>query len=294
MVGQLLHRWLTHCEGFYRKDGEQTSEVGVCRAAARFVRELYIGHLANEFRPSHLRAVRGTMIDAGLARSTINALVRRVRACWRWGVGQELIPETVYRALGTVEALTAGRSAARETADVQPVAIEIVEATLPHLSPTVATMVRVQLWGAMRPQDVCGLTPGEVDRSALPWAYRPGRHKTQHRGKTRVICLGPKAREALTPWLEACTSPEAWVFRTTRGNQWTKDTYWQSLRAGCKKAGVERWNPHRLRHSMATAIRAKYGAEAAQVALGVSSLAVAEIYAERDAVLAARVIEDLG
>jgi integrase len=54
------------------------------------------------------------------------------------------------------------------------------------------------------------------------------------------------------------------------------------------------WAPNRLRHSAGTEIRAKYGAEAAQVILGHSHLNVTEIYAERDLKRAAEIMFEVG
>jgi integrase len=54
------------------------------------------------------------------------------------------------------------------------------------------------------------------------------------------------------------------------------------------------WSPNQLRHTAGTAIRKRFGAEAAQTVLGHSHLTVTEIYAERDLEKAAEVIRQLG
>ena len=82
-----------------------------------------------------------------------------------WATSEELIPHDVFRALGTVAGLEKGRSAAREKPTVGLVADEIVDRTLPLLSPTVATMVRVQRLTGMRPQEIVLMRPGDIDRS---------------------------------------------------------------------------------------------------------------------------------
>jgi len=56
-----------------------------------------------------------------------------------------MIPGKVYADLSTVDALRAGKGNARETAPVEPVAEEIIEATLPCLPPPVAALVKLQL-----------------------------------------------------------------------------------------------------------------------------------------------------
>ena len=50
-----------------------------------------------------LRAVREEMVRAGLARTTINARVHKIRRVFKWASGVELVPVAVYQALLTVE-----------------------------------------------------------------------------------------------------------------------------------------------------------------------------------------------
>jgi integrase len=54
------------------------------------------------------------------------------------------------------------------------------------------------------------------------------------------------------------------------------------------------WAPNQLRHSRATAIRERYGIEAAQTVLGHADPKVTEIYAERDFEMAARIMSEIG
>jgi integrase len=57
---------------------------------------------------------------------------------------------------------------------------------------------------------------------------------------------------------------------------------------------VSHWHPHQLRHAAGTKIRASFGLEGAQVALGHKHVRVTETYAERDQSLGRRVAEQLG
>jgi integrase len=79
--------------------------------------------------------------------------------------------------------------------------LAVVEATLPHLPPVTADMVRFQLLTGARPGEVCSLTPGAVDRSGDVWEYRVEGHKTEHHGRTRVVYIGPEAQAVLRPYL---------------------------------------------------------------------------------------------
>jgi len=57
---------------------------------------------------------------------------------------------------------------------------------------------------------------------------------------------------------------------------------------------VPRWNTHQLRHSAATRVRREFGIEAARIVLGHRHIGVTEVYAERDATVAATVAAKIG
>jgi integrase len=57
---------------------------------------------------------------------------------------------------------------------------------------------------------------------------------------------------------------------------------------------AHRWHPHALRHSAGTAIRRRYGLEAAQACLGHSELGATQVYAERNLDAAREVMREIG
>ena len=139
-------------------------------------------------------------------------------------------------------------------------------------------------------------------------------HKTQHRGKTRVVFLGPRAQDVIGDFLK--TDTQAYLFsprdvvdelnarrrvnrespmtpsqskrsRKTKpkrqaGERYAKDSYRVAIQRGCDKAEIPRWTPHQLRHNAATWIRREADIDTARTVLGHSPLDVTEIYAERD------------
>jgi integrase len=141
------------------------------------------------------------MIAAGLCRSTINQHIGRVRRMFRWAVAEELLPVTTYQALAAVPGLQRGRCAAKEPRPVRPVADEVVEATLPHVSSTVATMVRFQKLTGCRPGEVCIIRPCDIVTSVKVWRYVPESHKTEHHDRERIIFIGPRAQDVIRPYL---------------------------------------------------------------------------------------------
>ena len=78
------------------------------------------------------------------------------------------------------------------------------------------------------------------------------------------------------------------------GRAYTNESYGHAVRKAAQKSGVPHWHPNQLRHTFATEVRRTHGLEAAQAALGHSKADVTQIYAERDAALAAKVAADIG
>jgi integrase len=201
-VNELILAFWRHAEQHYRRDdGTATNELGEFRYSLRPLRELYGAAPAAEFSPLKLKAVRQRMIDAGLCRGLINKRVGRVVRMFKWAVSEEIIPEPTYRALTTVRGLEKGRTEARETEPVQPVADADVDAVLPFVLPPVAAMIQLQRLTGARPGEVCLMRACDLDMAGEIWLYRPRRHKTQHRGKARLITLGPRAQAVLRPFL---------------------------------------------------------------------------------------------
>ncbi|MFO0947709.1 MAG: site-specific integrase [Planctomycetota bacterium] len=204
-VTELIDHYRKHVSGYYIKDGVQTSEVDNIRQAVRPLRETFGDVYVSDFGPKLLKAVRERMIEAGRSRPTINRDIKRIRAMFKWGVAEELVSPMVLHGLQAVAALTRGRTVAREPEPVEPVPIEIVEATLPYLAPPLAAMVRLQLLTGARPGEITILRPEDITLADGVMVYRPASHKTQHRGKERRIFLGPQAQEILRPYLDRGT-----------------------------------------------------------------------------------------
>lgn len=200
-VSELVAHYWQHATNYYRKNGLPTPEVACIRAALRPLLRLYENELATKFGPLALQAVRDTMIEAGWTRGTVNKQVDRIRRMFRWGVSRQLVSESVYNSLTTVDGLRKGRCLVRESPPVRPVADATIEATLTHLTRTVADMVRFQRFTGCRPAELCIMRPCDIDRTGDVWTYRPESHKTDHLEKQRVVLIGPQAQAILLRYL---------------------------------------------------------------------------------------------
>ncbi len=208
----LAAEFLRHAKNHYvRKDGRPTGELENVRQAVRPLVAIYGDTFVRGFGPRQLATVRDSMLRGyvdrqgkeakPLARSSINGRIGRLKRIFKWGVSHELVPAEVYMAISTLAGLQRGRTEARETTPVGPADERDVDAALPFMPPIVADMARLQRLTGCRPGEIRILRPGDVDRSGQPWVYRPQWHKTEHRGHTRLIYLGPQAQQILSPYL---------------------------------------------------------------------------------------------
>ena len=263
-----------------------------------------------------------------LSRQYINKTIRRIVRMFKWAASREYVPSKIWHDLRSVEGLKKGRCGARETRKIKPVPDSDLEAILPMLSPPVAAMVNLQRATGMRPGEVVQMRPCDVTRRTDGlWAYRPPRWKTEHHNDDteRVIFLGPRTQEVLAPWLERdaespCFSPceaVAWLQDQKRmkrktpvqpsqrdrskkkpkrqpGNQYSEESYRQAIHYACDRAGVPKWSPNQIRHSVGTIVREKFGLESAQVVLGHARADVTETYAEANRQKAAEIAKQIG
>jgi len=291
-VAEVCIQYLRWAEGYYVKDGKPTTEMSNVKRAIKTLREAYASLPAAEFSPLKLKTVRQRFIDGGLCRTDCNRFTGIVARIFRYAVENELVPGDVSHALEAVKSLAKGRCDAPETDPVLPVDQDTIDATLPFLTPQYRAMVKIQLLLACRPGELVTMRPREIDKSQAVWIYRPRLHKTMHKGKDRIIPIGPRARLLLAPWLP--DDPDQFVFRNNRGHAIAVGAYNHMIDRACKLAGVEPWSPNRLRHSGATRIRQQASLDAAQVILGHSSVHMTETYAERNLDAALKIAQECG
>jgi integrase len=146
------------------------------------------------------------------------------------------------------------------------------------------------------------MRPKDIDRSGDVWRYVPAEHKMEHKDRGRIIYIGPQAQEILKPYLFGDDLPCFRSPKSPRGfNSRSYHDRIQSAVARANKARIAQgleplppWAPNQLRHNAGTAVRQRFGLEAAQVVLGHSKADVTQVYAERDQRLAVEVALRIG
>jgi integrase len=241
-VLELLDAYLPYAEGYYVKDGKPTTQVTIIKAAFRILLALYESLPASEFGPKKLAIVRDAMIAKKWCRTTVIKHLSAIKAAFQWGTEQELVGGDVYHALLAVKGLRKNRSAARETEEVQPVEQEVVDATLPYLSPTLQAMAQVQLLTGMRPGEVCMLRGMDIKMQGDVWVYEPMTHKNAHHNQKRLICIGPRAQAILKPMIR---NPQSFIFKSDESDRYTQASYRRAITRACERALV--YPPHLAR-----------------------------------------------
>jgi integrase len=217
MVVEVVDRFWTYAQSYYvYADGTPTSEQDTIRQAIRPLNLMYGRTPAAEFGPLALKGLRAQMTKPsvvenaktgkveqrrGWSRSFTNKQISRIKHVFQWAVGEQLIPPSVHHALMAVEGLRRGRSDARETEPVKPVAEAHIDAVLPFVSKQVGAMIELQQVTGARGGELFIMRPCDIEIAGPVWVYRPSQHKTLHHGHTREIRLGRRAQKIIEPFL---------------------------------------------------------------------------------------------
>lgn len=298
-VSKLCTLYLEHAKIYYRKpSGRQTSEYALLEHATEPLLAVAGDLDVQDVTGKTLAAAREWILHnrPDNCRRTVNAKVSRMIRIFRWGGDpeREYVPELVVARLMTLRPLPYGRSTARETPPRTAVPDDQLDQILAylkiaprghHLTPQQrearvrsSTMIELQLETGMRPGELCSMRVEDIDRDGPmgTWLYHPAEHKTQHRGKVRVIPIFPEAQHLLTRWLTVKGIKSGPIFDVRR------DSYTRMVARTCERAGLPHWSPHQLRHAAAVRARRQAGLEAAQALLGHASTRTTEVYAPSD------------
>ena len=264
---------------------------------------------ADTFGPKKLRELRDKWTQR-YDRRYCNRLASAVRRIFRYAVSEELVSESAWTRLKSLDPLREG-DAPIERAERECVALEHVQATLKHLHSILADVVTLQLHLALRPSEVLSIKPCEIDRSGAIWVYHPTYHKTKSRGHRRVIVLDGFAQRIVDKYLER--PADAYLFspkeavstirskakaeRVARGGSGSRkkprqkqtrlpgDRYYpreyaKAIQRAATKAGVPQWSPYQLRHTGITLMAEKAGVDNVQALAGHSKRAMTIHYSK--------------
>ena len=229
-VGVIVDRYIAYARDYYkaRPIGENdkkkfASQYHKVAKALSYPFRLYKQLPAEEFGPLCLEACRELMIDDELTRKYINKLVGCIQRAWKWASSKQLVTANCYSWLLTVDHLKKTRTKAKEGRGTPPtVPWEIIQQTIDHCPRTIGAMIQVQYHCCMRPEEVCIIRKGNIDRDpnvkGIPagmWAFYPGIFKGDHLENTiiqEIIPIGPKTRAVIEPFMNEAKFDTDYLF----------------------------------------------------------------------------------
>lgn len=308
-IAEAVVRFLRFAQEYYRNSREYTEFCRACRPLVDLFGDMHV----SEFSVQEFKSYRQSWISKGSARTYVNKQCQRIVAVIKWWVSEKIVAPTLVIEVKSLAPLRRGRCDCPETEPVKPVDDATIEKTIPHLSPVVADMVRLQSLIGCRPGELVKLNPAMVDTSNAVWIIKLDEHKNSWRGHDRLIYVGPKGQAILKPYLDRpkdafCFSPAESVEQRLQarsskritamscgncrgsnrkqapkrkpGASFTTGSYGRAIAYACTKANLPVWSPNQLRHAVATKLRDAENIESASLILGHKHLPTTEIYAE--------------
>ena len=227
---------------------------------------------------------------------------RDILAMVSWAVTRGLAPPSLRADLREVPNLKRSTPGLRSDCRVKAVSREVIDATLPHLPPSVAAMVELGYLTGARSCEIRAFRAEQVRRvSDCDWRIVLETHKNSWRANAepRVVFLKGRALEIVR---ERCArvlegplfSPQDEQARGNSGNRrpYSQNHFARIIAQVCKKHGILHWSPGQLRHSAATWMVRDYQPEVARILLGHSSVRTTERYRESDHDAAARAFHE--
>ncbi|HXD87481.1 MAG TPA: tyrosine-type recombinase/integrase [Urbifossiella sp.] len=158
----------------------------------------------------------------------------------------------------------------------------VVDPTAPLFSPRRA---REERFDAMRANRKTRVQPSQADRRKKNPKLQPAEAYTAHTYAHAIRVAAQKAFPLPKPM--ARRDGESW-------SDWRQRLKMKHAAAVKEWLGVHHWHPNQLRHLFGTIVRESHGLEPVQYLLGHASAKTSEIYAEKNAKLAASVAAAVG
>jgi len=254
-------------------------------AAVGILSELFAKRPADEFHALQFTRFRTELIARKYSRAYANEIISIVKQCFRWAMQRDYITTEQFIKIDSIAPL---RPDEAPTKIVEPAKDDDVSATLPLLSKDFQDTIAFLRATGCRPGEARLMKVGEIYRDN--WMFKPAKHKTSHKGKSRFVPIPSSVREILLPRL--LRPADAFVFGADGGERpYEKRALGRAIDRAIKKLNEQRaeddlppiphWHPYRLRHARATEVRETYGVEVAQILLGHARISMTEHYAKQ-------------
>lgn len=253
-VGEMAEQYFDHERDRFGPKNKQTYAAKYAMVA---LTEEHAGLRVTEFGPKALKRIQKALITSGYARGEVNGRVNRIRSAFKWAVSEELVDESVLRALQTVSPVSRGSARENPPREAVPETLVIQTVACLHQDGNhgAARLISFLMWTGCRPSEGCELTVSDLRLEHSQPRLELERHKTaKSTGKPRIIPLNDHAVQVINESLSELKTiqPDAAVFRSLRDGPFTSNGLYQAVRRTCRNHSIERWSPYQIRHLAAT------------------------------------------
>jgi len=276
-LAELVAVYVAHCEKIY-----PSREWMNVRAA--------LARLVTSTKTLRKRDIRNALDILELERELSVNYRRQVWQRWqrfiRWAVEHEHAPALLIFELSAFRPRFQAKPTDDEPHQDKPTFnIADFRNALPFVTRTTRDVLIVLACTGARPSDILRLQTRDIDVELR--IAQPGKHKTAHRGRSRVIPLPPPAWLIIEQRLQPFC-PADWLFPAARNLRTCAktDVIAQNLRRAQKRHRLPSWSLYDLRRHAARFTRSNASLDEAQALLGHASIRTTELYAPRRTQLA--------
>lgn len=212
-------------------------------------------------KPVDIERLRDNLVKK-YCRNTVNRRVRHIVRAFEWAETRGFVDANQRSAIASLERIKEGMEGSFDYDDVEPVSDADYNAVIEIANFRLRCMMQVQRATGMRSGELVSMTPEDVDMTQDDWLYIPVRHKTQKKKCARIVGI---PREIVPLLQSIMPEPHIPWFPIQVG------TYRNNLLRACDRVGIERFYPHRLRHTLATHVKEVVGEHEAAIMLSVTA-----------------------
>lgn len=296
-LSRLVGLYIAHAAVYYRQrhTGQPTREhLNIASAMRGLLATLPAGIEARDLKAHHVSAWMLRLATTptqqnprGCSRQYINACLGRLKRMLRWAQESGFLTASAIAPVLTIRPYVAHRSPAYEPPRREPADESAILAILPVVPPAAADFLELLSQTGARAGELLAATADDIKPEP---GNRSGwltvrQHKSAHKGHARSLPLRGAAWAIVTR-RAAQAGPGGLLFPSRAGKPWTVGGMRGAIRKACQLAGVAKFTPHQVRHTVARRARRAAGLDAAQALLGHQSIEMTQHYAPVESALA--------
>lgn len=319
-IGDLALMYLKWAKGFYPAESSNTF-MQIKDAVVPFSLA-YIDDDAESFDALMLEAYRDKLAatpkknhpDETLARTTVNAYIRRIKRMFRWGAKHRHISRESLTLIQEASPIPPGRQGVRETQGRSAISYDELTPVVDAAAPMIADMLMFLWHTCCRPSAMFRATPRQFYRDQDGTVIWKPRHKLMWKEKKLFVPLGPKAEAILLKYIDRPQDSRLFQpleLSTSRSTatRFSLQFFDLQIKKAQKSANAEKsknlnrsleehekfsWTMYQIRHGRVTMEVSLESLTSAKAVAGHASIKTTQVYSHADMDIAKRIAKDRG